>query len=88
MAGMVNTAVADAASNEAKDVSTSIVSAKDRASKGSLTMAWWGVCSAMFYIVVGVAMAKTYGSDASHPVVTMSMLGAALMMEGSHITKP
>ncbi|UOO89729.1 allantoin permease [Vitreoscilla massiliensis] len=25
-------------------------------------MAWWGVCSAMFYIVVGVAMAKSYGT--------------------------
>lgn len=44
------------------DVSTEIVNAHDRASKGSLTMAWWGVCSAMFYIVVGIAMAKTYGT--------------------------
>lgn len=44
------------------DISTLIVSEKDRASKGSLTMAWWGVCSAMFYIVVGVAMAKAYGT--------------------------
>ena len=25
-------------------------------------MAWWGVCSAMFYIVVGIAMAKAYGT--------------------------
>ncbi len=44
------------------DESTHIVSAQDRASKGSLTMAWWGVCSAMFYIVVGIAMAKSYGT--------------------------
>lgn len=25
-------------------------------------MAWWGVCSTMFYIVVGIAMAQAYGT--------------------------
>ena len=44
------------------DVSTEIVSEHDRASRGSLTMAWWAVCSAMFYIVVGIAMAMNYGT--------------------------
>ncbi len=48
--------------HETSDASTQIVSEQDRANKGSLTMAWWGVCSAMFYIVVGVAMAKSYGT--------------------------
>lgn len=47
---------------QVSDISTEIVSEHDRASKGSLTMAWWAVCSAMFYIVVGIAMAKAYGT--------------------------
>ena len=58
MAGVMN----KGKEHEAIDASTEIVSERDRASKGSLTMAWWGVCSAMFYIVVGVAMAKSYGT--------------------------
>ena len=28
----------------------------------SLTMAWWAVCSAVFYIVVGATLALTYGA--------------------------
>ncbi|WP_446731647.1 hypothetical protein [Pseudomonas soli] len=28
----------------------------------SLTMAWWAVCSAMFYIVVGASLALSYGA--------------------------
>ena len=28
----------------------------------SLTMAWWAVCSAMFYIVVGATLALKYGA--------------------------
>jgi len=38
------------------------VANEDRATKGSLTMAWWGVCSAMFYLVIGIAMAENYGT--------------------------
>jgi purine-cytosine permease-like protein len=28
----------------------------------SLTMAWWAVCSAMFYIVVGASLALSFGA--------------------------
>lgn len=44
------------------DESTHIVSENQKSSRFSLMMAWWGVCSAMFYIVVGVAMAQAYGT--------------------------
>lgn len=34
----------------------------DQMSRGSLTMAWYGVASAMFYVYVGAAMAVAYGT--------------------------
>ena len=42
------------------DPNQELVSNEDRATKGSLTMAQWGVCSAMFYLVIGIAMAENY----------------------------
>ncbi|MFC5698005.1 purine-cytosine permease family protein [Pseudomonas sp. GCM10022186] len=33
-----------------------------RLGRGSLTMAWWGICSAMFYLVVAAALAIGYGT--------------------------
>ncbi len=33
-----------------------------RMSKGSLTMAWWAVCSAMFYLFVAATLASAYGT--------------------------
>lgn len=62
MAGVMQPQHNGAPDDTVSDVSTEIVSEHDRASKGSLTMAWWVVCSAMFYIVVGIAMAKAYGT--------------------------
>ncbi|MDY2584423.1 hypothetical protein [Helicobacter sp.] len=44
------------------DESTHIIGENQKSSRFSLMMAWWGVCSAMFYIVVGVAMAQAYGT--------------------------
>ncbi|HWV09139.1 MAG TPA: allantoin permease [Pseudomonas sp.] len=34
----------------------------ERMGRLSLTMAWWAVCSAMFYIVVGASLALSYGA--------------------------
>ncbi|KAA8999361.1 allantoin permease [Affinibrenneria salicis] len=34
----------------------------ERMGKLSLTMAWWAVCSALFYIVVGASLALAYGA--------------------------
>lgn len=33
-----------------------------RLGRGSLTMAWWGICSAMFYLVVAAALVMGYGT--------------------------
>ncbi|WP_253926735.1 purine-cytosine permease family protein [Dickeya dadantii] len=38
------------------------VSGTERMGKLSLTMAWWAVCSAIFYIVVGASLALNYGA--------------------------
>lgn len=52
----------DVLHDHAEDESTHIINDNQKSSRFSLMMAWWGVCSALFYIVVGVAMAKTYGT--------------------------
>ncbi|WP_375741123.1 purine-cytosine permease family protein [Pseudomonas boanensis] len=44
------------------DLSTQPVPLNARMGKLSLTMAWWAVCSAMFYIVVGASLALAYGA--------------------------
>jgi purine-cytosine permease-like protein len=44
------------------DSSTSAISEAARMPAMSLTMAWWAVCSAVFYIVVGATLALTYGA--------------------------
>lgn len=44
------------------DLSTLPVPATARMGRFSLTMAWWAVCSAMFYIVVGASLALSYGA--------------------------
>lgn len=47
---------------EAQEASTLVVNDASRMPRFSLTMAWWAVCSAMFYIVVGVTLALNYGT--------------------------
>ncbi|MGE6779748.1 purine-cytosine permease family protein [Vreelandella titanicae] len=49
---------------EAKDLdySEQPVPAEGRMPRVNLMMAWWAVCSAIFYMVVAAAMARTYGT--------------------------
>lgn len=47
---------------ENSDFSAIAVPPQARMAKGGLTMAWWAVCSAVFYIVVGAAMALNFGT--------------------------
>lgn len=44
------------------DFTTSAVPPNRRMPRFALTMAWWAVCSALFYIVVGAALALNFGS--------------------------
>jgi len=44
------------------DYTAAPVPSNERMPKGALTMAWWGVCSAMFYIVVAATLAIQFGT--------------------------
>jgi len=49
-------------SQTGQDPASVPVPADARMGRLSLTMAWWAVCSAMFYIVVGASLALSYGT--------------------------
>ncbi len=51
-----------AGETENSDFSNMAVPKHARMPKAALTMAWWAVCSAVFYIVVGAAMALNFGT--------------------------
>ncbi|WP_412022927.1 purine-cytosine permease family protein [Burkholderia cepacia] len=54
--------LAQARTDEDLDLSTLAIPDHARMPPFSLTMAWWAVCSAVFYIVVGATLALTYGA--------------------------
>ncbi|WP_018152338.1 purine-cytosine permease family protein [Leeia oryzae] len=45
-----------------KDIAALAVPHDARMSRGALTMAWWAVCSAMFWLVVSATLALYYGA--------------------------
>ena len=45
----------------------------------SLTMAWWAVCSAMFYIVVGASLALSYGARNALLGMALSVISYGLV---------
>ena len=44
------------------DYSSIAVPHGERMKKGSLTMAWWAICSAMFWLVVAATLAMNFGT--------------------------
>ncbi|KAG8151131.1 purine-cytosine permease family protein [Burkholderia catarinensis] len=54
--------LAQARTDEDLDLSTLAIPDHARMPPFSLTMAWWAVCSAVFYIVVGATLALSYGA--------------------------
>src|ERR1700753_4102233 len=44
------------------DTATHVVGDNDKMSRGALTMVWFSLCSALFYLLMGAAMAITYGT--------------------------
>lgn len=48
--------------SEATDVIVRNGNDEDQMTKGSLSMAWYGVASAMFFVYIGAAMATAYGT--------------------------
>jgi purine-cytosine permease-like protein len=66
--------------NTHSDLATQVVSSADRMSAGSLTMVWWSLCSAMFYLFLGATLALTFGTanalaGAGLGALAMSVLG-------------
>ena len=69
-----------AAGNEESDLATQVVSEAHRMSAGALTMVWWSLCSAMFYLFLGATLALTFGTrnalvGAALGALAMSALG-------------
>ena len=55
------------------------VSADARMGRLSLTMAWWAVCSAMFYIVVGASLALSFGARNALIGMVLSVISYGLV---------
>jgi len=55
------------------------VSAEARMGRLSLTMAWWAVCSAMFYIVVGASLALSFGARNALIGMVLSVISYGLV---------
>lgn len=50
------------AHSESHDSATKRVSDEDRMSRGPLTMVWFSLCSAIFYLLLGATLATTFGT--------------------------
>lgn len=62
------------APDEGIDTATHTISDSARATKLSLTMAWWGVCSALFYIFLAATLAVTYGTLNTITAIVLSVI--------------
>ncbi|MGF6610800.1 purine-cytosine permease-like protein [Paraburkholderia sp. WSM4175] len=56
------------------DVSTVRVPDSSRMPKFALTMAWWGLCSAMVYLIIGATLALYYGTTNALIGMLMSVI--------------
>jgi hypothetical protein len=72
VAGLINST--DKTLNDDPDFSTSVVPQHARMSKGSLTMAWWALCSAMIWLLVSATLAMNYGTANAITGLVLSVL--------------
>lgn len=68
-----------AAPDEGIDTATHAISDSARAGRGSLTMAWWGVCSALFYIFLAATLAVAYGTVNTIIAMVLSVVSYGLI---------
>lgn len=61
------------------DSATHAIPDADRASKTSLTMSWWGVCSALFYIFLAATLAVAYGTVNTIIAMVLSVISYGLI---------
>ena len=66
-------------SQTGQDPANHPVPADARMGRLSLTMAWWAVCSAMFYIVVGASLALSYGARNALIGMVLSVISYGLV---------
>lgn len=64
---------------EGVDTATHAIPDSARATKISLTMAWWGVCSALFYIFLAATLAATYGTVNTIIAMVLSVISYGLI---------
>ncbi|TLE00366.1 allantoin permease [Helicobacter muridarum] len=75
----MNSNRSDLAHIHTEDESTHIIHDSQKSTRFSLMMAWWGVCSALFYIVVGVAMAQAYGTKNAIIGLLITVVGYSII---------
>ncbi|ATJ81604.1 purine-cytosine permease family protein [Halomonas beimenensis] len=61
------------------DFSERPVPAEGRMPRTNLMMAWWAVCSAIFYLVVAAAMARTYGTTNAIIGIVLTVIAYGLI---------
>lgn len=66
-------------SESTADFASNPVPVTARMPKGGLTMAWWGVCSAMFYLVVAATLATAYGARNAIIGIVLSVITYGLI---------
>ncbi|MBZ9779955.1 allantoin permease [Pseudomonas sp. REP124] len=66
-------------SQTGQDPANHPVPTEARMGRLSLTMAWWAVCSAMFYIVVGASLALSYGARNALIGMVLSVISYGLV---------
>jgi hypothetical protein len=64
---------------QGSDYSSTPVPADDRMGKGALTMAWWAICSAMFWLVVSATLAITFGTVNTLIGLVLSVIAYSLI---------
>ncbi|PKW00115.1 purine-cytosine permease-like protein [Amycolatopsis echigonensis] len=65
--------------DEGVDTATHAIPDTARAGRFSLTMSWWGVCSALFYIFLGASLSVAYGSVNTIIAMVLSVITYGLI---------
>jgi hypothetical protein len=65
--------------DDAVDTATHAIPEDQRSGALSLTMAWWGVCSALFYIFLAATLAVAYGTVNTLIAMTLTVVSYGLI---------
>lgn len=76
---VINEDCADISAQPDSDSSVAALPQSARMGKGALTMAWWGVCSALFYIFLAATLALVYGTRDTLIGIGLSVIAYGLI---------